>query len=78
MPNHATKSDLRKATDVYKSKFAKKAKLASSKSDIGELQTALVDLSKLSDVIKKKVVKKLHMMNWLKKLMLFRLMILLI
>ena len=34
------------------------------------------DLSKLSDVVKIKLLKKMCMMNWLKKLMLFRLLIL--
>ena len=34
------------------------------KLDIGKLETTPVDLSKLSDVRKKEVVKKLHMMNY--------------
>ena len=34
------------------------------------------DLSKLSDVVKMKLLKKMCMTNWLKKLMLFRLLIL--
>ena len=44
LANYATKSDLKKATGVDTSDFAKKADLASSKSefdelDIGELET---------------------------------------
>ena len=39
------------------------------------LQSQVVDLSKLSDVVKYELGKRLYMMNWLEKLMLFRLMI---
>ena len=55
------------------SKFAKKANLASLKSeidklDIDQLGTTPVNLTKLSDVIKMKLFKRLFMMNWLNKL----------
>ena len=58
---------------VDTSKFAKKADLASLKSeidklDIDQLETLPVDLTKLSDVVKMKLFKKLYMMNWLNKL----------
>ena len=43
------------------------------KLDIGKLEATLVDLSKLWDVVKMKLLKRLCMMNYLKKLMLFRL-----
>ena len=63
-------------------KFAKKADLAGLKSeiaklDINKLETTTVDLSKQSDLVKNKVVKKTEY-NWFKKLMLLRPLILLI
>ena len=39
LPNYATKSDLKITTDVDTSNFAKKADLASLKSDIDKLDT---------------------------------------
>ena len=71
MPNYATKSDLKNATDVDASKFAKKADLASSEShldrlDIDKLETPFVDLSRLSNVTKMMLLKRLHIMNRLK------------
>ena len=39
------------------------------------LQSQVVDLSKLGDVVKYELGKRPYMMNWLEKLMLFRLMI---
>ena len=73
MSNHATKYDLKNKMGVDTSKFAKKADLASLKSeidklDIDQLETLPVDLTKLSDVVKMKLFKKLYMMNWLNKL----------
>ena len=52
------------ATDIDTSNFAKETALASLKSDvdsldIDKLETTTVDLSKLSDMVKKAVVKKL-------------------
>ena len=65
LPNSAIKSDLKNATGVDASKFAKNANLSSIKSkidklDIDELETTPVDLSNLIDVVKvtKIVVKK--------------------
>ena len=105
MSNYATKADLKNATGVDTSKFAKKVDLANLKSnvdkldidklknapnglsslksevdklDIGKLETTPTDLSKLSNVVKNDVLKKTDMKNWLKKLMLFRLLILVI
>ena len=54
LSNYATKSDLKNATSVRSSKFAKAAYLASLKSeifklDIDKLETTLVDLSKRID-----------------------------
>ena len=81
LSNYATKSDLKNATGVTISQCTKKDYLASLKSqvdelDIDKLKTTPVDLSKLSYVVKNAVLKKANMMNWLKKLMLFRLLIL--
>ena len=93
LPNYATKSDLKNATGVITSNFAKKSDLASLKSDVYELDNDKsknvlrhldsleskvcdvlkpipTDLKKLSDVVYKKVVKKICVwMNCLKKLM---------
>ena len=83
LSSYATKSDLENATGVNKSKFAKKTDLASLKSDfddvdIDQLQIALVEISKLCNVVKMKLWKRMCMMNWLKKLMVFGLMVLVI
>ena len=51
LSNYATKSDL----DSLKSEI--------DTLDIDELKTAPVDLSKLSDLVKMKLLKRLHMMN---------------
>ena len=60
LSSYATKSDLENATGVNKSKFAKKTDLASLKSDfddvdIDQLQIALVEISKLCNVVKMKL-----------------------
>ena len=93
MSNYATKTDLKNATGVDKSSFAKKVDLANLKSDVDKLgidklknvisgSSRLkskvdksdidkfipipVDLSKLSDVVKNDVVKKMYIMLRLK------------
>ena len=78
----ATKSDLNSATaiDIFR-QFAKKTDFGSLKSDIdkldiGKLQTTPTDLSKLSNVVRTMLLKRQHMVNWLKTLVLFRLLIL--
>ena len=80
---YLTKADLENTTRVDTLKFSNNVDLASSKSeteklDIGKLGTILFDLSNLSDVVKNEVVKKMYVMNWLRNLMLFRLLILVI
>ena len=52
LSNHATKADLKKATDIDTSDFGKKVDLTNLRSevdklDIDELKTTAVDLSKL-------------------------------
>ena len=83
MFNCTTKSDLKSATCIDASIFAKKADLAALKSVVQEL-----DIDKLNDVPlelikwimlqKMKLLEKLYMINWLKGLMLLRLFKLLI
>ena len=58
LSNYATKTDLKNVTHVDTSRFASKTNLASLKTevdklDIEKLVPVLVDLSKLSDIIKK-------------------------
>ena len=68
LSNYATKTDLKNVTHVYTSSFALKTNLVSletelGKLDIDKLAPVLVDLSKLSDVAKNDVVKKLFLIN---------------
>ena len=68
LPNYATKTDLRNVTHVDTSSFALKPNLASLKAEVDKLDIdksvpVPVDLSKLSDVVKNDVVKKLSVMN---------------
>ena len=89
MPNYATKADLKNATSVGTSDFAKKTDLANLNSDVDKLdieklknvpssfndlknevdklETTPFDLSKLSDVVKNKVVKKTEYNELVKK-----------
>ena len=74
-----TKKDLKNATSVDTSRFAKKDDLASLKLeidelDIGKLESIPVDLSKPSVVVKE-VLKRMCMVSCFRKLMLFRLLI---
>ena len=63
LSNYATKADLKIPTGADTSDFAQKIDLASLKSDIekldtGKLETTLVDLSKLNDVVKNEAIEK--------------------
>ena len=63
LSDYATKAEVKNATGVDSSKFAKNVDLASLKSDIGKLdfhklETTSVDLSKLFGVVKNEVVRK--------------------
>ena len=63
LSNYATKKEINDITQVDNSKFASKTNLANLKTevdklDIGKLATVLVDLSKLSNVVKNDVLKK--------------------
>ena len=66
--NYATKSHIKNISHVDTSSFALKANLASLKTEIdklniGKLTTVPVDLSKLSNVAKMMLLKKLFMIN---------------
>ena len=68
LSNYATKADIKNISDVDTSSFALKTNLASLKTnvnklDIDKLVPVPVDLSKLSDVVKNDVVKKLYIIN---------------
>ena len=68
LSNYATKKDINDITHVDTSNFALKTNLSSLKTeveklDIHKLATVPVDLSKLSNVVKNDVVKKLCMIN---------------
>ena len=68
LSNYATKADIKNILHVDTSSFALKSNLASLKTEVDKLDTdklvpVPVDLSKLSDVVKSDVVKKLYMIN---------------
>ena len=68
LSSYAIKADFKKATGADTSKLAAESHLVSLKTevdkiDIGKLMTAPIDLSKLSNVVKNEVVKKLCMIN---------------
>ena len=72
LPNYATKSDIINISHVDTSSFTLKAYLASLKTEIDKLDNhkivpVPVDLSKLSNVVKNDVIKKMFMINLLKK-----------
>ena len=66
--NHATKTDIKNILHIDTSSFALKSNLSRLKTEveklvIDKLVPVLVDLSKLSDVVKNHVAKKLYMTN---------------
>ena len=68
LSNYATKADIKNISHVDTSSFALKTNLANLKSevdklDIDKLVPVPTDLSKLSNVVKNDVVKKLYMIN---------------
>ena len=68
LSNYATKTNLKNVTHVDTSSFALKRNLANLKTevdklDIDKLVPIPVDLSKLSDIVKNDVVKKLYIIN---------------
>ena len=72
MSNYATKTELKNVTQFDTSSFALKANLASLKSEADRLEIdksvpVPVDFSKLIDVVKNDVAKKMCMTNSLQK-----------
>ena len=68
LSNYATKTDIKNISHIDTSNFALKLNLASLKSkvdklDINKLVPVPFDLSKLTDVVKNNVIKKLCMIN---------------
>ena len=68
LPNYATKADLKNVTKIDTSKLALKSNSANLKAevdnlDIDKLVLVPVHLSKLSDVVKLMLLKKLCMIN---------------
>ena len=68
LSNYATKTDPKNVTHVDASRFELKTNLASlkrevDKLDIDKLVPVPIDLSKLSDVVKYNIVKKLYMIS---------------
>ena len=68
LSNYATKTDLKKVTHVDTSSFALKTNLSSLKTevhkwDFDKLAPVPVGLSKLSDIVKIMLLKKLFMIN---------------
>ena len=67
MSNYLTKANIKNISHVDTSSFALTSNLVSLKTevdklDIGKLVSVLVDLSKLSDVVKNDIVKKIMRM----------------
>ena len=68
LSNYATKTDLKNVTYVDTSSFALKKNLANLKTevdklDIDKLVPVPTDLSKLSNVVKNMLLKKMYMIN---------------
>ena len=68
LSNYATKADIKNISHVDTSSFALKSNLASLKTevdklDINKLVPVPVDLSKLSDIVKMMLFKKICMVN---------------
>ena len=72
LSNYATKADLKNATGFDTSKLAAKSDLASLKTEVDKIdvdkpKTVPIDLSKLSNIVKNEVVKKLCVIDQLQK-----------
>ena len=68
LSNYATKADIKNISHVDTLRFALKTNLANLKTvvnklDIDKLVPVPVDISKLSDVVKNDVVKKMYVIN---------------
>ena len=68
LSNYVTQTDLKNVSHVDVSSFVLKSNLVNLKTEVDKLDTdklatVPVDLSKLSDVVKNDVVKRLNMIN---------------
>ena len=68
LTNYATKKDINDITHIDTPNFASKTNLANLKTevdklDIGKLKKVPVDLSKLFNVVKNEVIKRLNIIN---------------
>ena len=68
LSNYATKTDIKNISHVDTSSFALKTNLTNlksevDKSDIDKLVPIPVDLSKLNDILKMMLLKKMYMIN---------------
>ena len=68
LSNYATKTDIKNISHVDTSSFALKTNLANLKTEVDKLDIDILvpipnDLSKLSNVVKNDVVKKLYIIN---------------
>ena len=63
LSNYATKDDIKNITHVDTSSFALRTRAEVDKLDIDKLKPVPTDLSKLRDVVKNDVVKKLITIN---------------
>ena len=68
LSSYATKTDLKNVTQVDVSSFASKTNLPNLKTevdkiDVGKLKTVPVDLAKLSNVVKRLMLKRLNITN---------------
>ena len=61
--NYATKTDIKNVTHADTSGFALKTNLATLKTDSDKLKTVTIDLSKLTNVVKNELLKKLNVIN---------------
>ena len=72
MSNYATKTYSKNVANVDTSSLAPKTNLANLKTEVDQLEIdklapVPVNLSKLSDVVKMMLLKKLIIINWLQK-----------
>ena len=63
LSNYAPKADIKNNSHVDTSIFALKTNLANLKTEIDKLVPIPVDLSKLTDVVKMMLLKKMYMIN---------------
>ena len=67
LSNYATKADIKNILHVEASSFVLKTNLANLKTEVDKLVSVPVDLSKLSDVVKVMLLKRMYMINYLLK-----------